>query len=401
MVNIIYIVNDGTISYEHNDRISDIILTRSVGNKMVEVLAWVKEPKQLIKIKENRTRKSDNNRLCEEQEKYLKDICYDVNHNITVDKIFDKNTYRGKKEENVIYATFEANEVVKPNKTIFLTCDEENTKYYPNTYYINKKITNQSQRTYIRNDEEIVKKLLYNNELWEKKDTFEKVDIDKYIKKENFNFLKIIKHEYFEPAFSNLFQYYFLKNKEVFEKFSKLVLKVDINVNDEDFEIKREEHDIDLLVRDSKNIIVIENKVKSGINGIKYDVYGEKIQTQLEKYANYANCSKEDNSKEKDNPDHPHYHDKDRKSHFFIFAPNYKHIETDKFVKAKNYTTITYKQIYEFYKNEKEKFDDDKYFEDFLSALEKHTKEVDSETYDIMLERLVTRIREISNKRNK
>ena len=387
----IYIVKDGIIAEKHNDRISDILLTRSIGNKMIEIIAWVKDPKQLIK-------KEKNINLYEKQDEYIDEMQYDVNYKVRIDKIFEKNTYKGEKETKAIYATFSANEVVKPKESIFLTYDKNNL-VYPNTYFINEKLNNQSQRIYINKNEDVFRELFKSNN-WEKNNTFKKVDIDSYSRKDNndFNFLKMIKHEYYEPAFSNMFQYYFLKNKKIFKKFAKEVLKVNINVNDEDFEIKREEHNIDILIRDKKNIIVIENKIKSGINGLKYNDYGDVVQTQLEKYINYAKCNDEDDSKEKDDEDHPHYKDRMRKPYFFIFAPNYKHLKSDKFLKAKDYKIKTYKEIYDFYKKNEKEFIDDVHFNDFLSSLKKHTVEVDSEIYDIMLDRLATRIKEIGYK---
>ena len=36
-----------------------------------------------------------------------------------------------------------------------------------------------------------------------------------------------------------------------------------------DFTVEREKEDIDLLIQDENNYIIIENKIKSGINGIK------------------------------------------------------------------------------------------------------------------------------------
>lgn len=66
----IYIVSDGSISYEHNDKISDIFLTRSVGNKTAEIIALVKSPKQLVR-KERNCSKSDNMKKCLKNKKNI------------------------------------------------------------------------------------------------------------------------------------------------------------------------------------------------------------------------------------------------------------------------------------------------------------------------------------------
>lgn len=399
----IYIVSDGSISYEHNDKISDIFLTRSVGNKTAEIIALVKSPKQLVR-KERNCSKSDNmKKMFEKQKEYIEQIRYDKKRKIRVDEIFKHNTYHNEVQENVIYATFEADIVLKPKRPIFLTFSKENTDK-PNTYFINKQFINQSQICYIEEksnviDFKTVQNLIDSKELWE--DSFKKVDVDEYTKekekKENHdNFLKLIHHEYYEPAFSNLFQHYFNQNLDIFKEFAKEVLGIELNTECDDFEIKREEHNIDILIRDSSNVIVIENKIKSGINGKKYDDYGETIQDQLVKYYKYVI---EGTSKKIKNTKDPRYYDKNKKAHFFIFAPDYKHLDKSKFKEAKEYNIIEYSKIYNFYKKytkDGEKYFD-KYFIDFVNAMYKHTLLVDSEIYDVMLERFITAIKKASN----
>lgn len=43
-----------------------------------------------------------------------------------------------------------------------------------------------------------------------------------------------------------------------------------------------------MLVIDDNDVIVIENKIKSGINGIEINEDGDTVQTQLEKYRKYV-----------------------------------------------------------------------------------------------------------------
>ncbi len=377
----IYIVKDGHIDKKYDDRISDILLTRSVGSgsKIVEIIAWVKSPKQIIKNWDSERRKDiyDN-----QMKKYIEKMQYDINYKVAVNEIFENNFYKEKKEngEGILYATFEADIVVKPKVPIFLTYDRKNTKF-PKTYLIERKNFNTSQKSFVpkknKNDYETLKTMLEDENNWEEKDNFKKVDIKNIKKEDNFNFLKLVKLENFELAFSNMLQYYFLQNKNIFQKFVKKVLGIDINVKDKSFEINREEQHIDIVIRDDNKAIVIENKIKSDINGKEYDECGDVTKTQLDDYREYI---------EKD---------KNRKGSYFIVVPNYN---KGKFLSNNNgYKIITYKEIYDFYKDKKEYFKDDKYFEDFLKALKKHTKEVDSETYDIMLDRLSKRIKEIKD----
>ena len=394
----IYIVSDGMINANHNDCVSDIILTRNTGDKTAEIVAWVKNPIQIAKCKKNLKKEQNKLIILEEQSKYLDEIKYG---GVSISEIFKGNTYRGKleSEKNMIYATYKAKEVLIPKESIFLTYKKENS-YKPNTYFIKKHFINNSQRAYIEENEKDFMTLenLFKADRW-KENEFAKIDVEEYMKKrekkeEHFNFLKLIHHEYYEPAFSNLFQYYFLKNKKIFEKFAKEILGVEINTNSKEFEINREEYNIDLLIRDENNIIVIENKIKSGINGIKYDEYGDIVQDQLKKYYEYA-ISQEKNIK---NTNESHSKDVKRKPHLYIFVPNYKHLDVKYFNKAKMYKKIEYKKIYEFYKRYKDtEFAKDKYFEDFLNALYKHTLSIDSDIYEKMLDRFMSKIQNVQN----
>lgn len=397
----IYILSDGTIGYEHNDKISNIFLTRSVGNKTAEIVALVKNPRQLAQKAPKISKEENRKALCKKQEEYINKITYDKKRKIKINEIFKNNTYHEKEEKDVIYATFEADIVLKPKEPLFLTYKEEN-KNHPNTYFLKKQFINQSQTAFIKENEDdfkVLKNLLEANK-WE--DSFEKIDVDKYLEnkkneKDHYNFLKLIHHEYYEPAFSNLFQHYFKQNPKIFKGFAKEVLGgIDININSKEFEIKREENNIDILIRDDNNIIVIENKIKSGINGKKYDDYGEEVQDQLVKYYDYVTETVDETKVKKDNP---HYNDKNRKAYFYIFAPNYKHLDTSKFEKAKIYKTVNYSEIYNFYNKYTEESDKyfDKYFKDFVNSLYKHTLSVDSDLYDTMLERFVKAIQNSKN----
>ena len=101
----IYIVSDGSVGYEHNDKISYIILTKSIGNKTAEVIALVKNPIQLAR-KERYVSKEENYKaIFEKQKSYIDEITYD---GVRVDEIFKSNTYHEQVQDNVIYATFKS-----------------------------------------------------------------------------------------------------------------------------------------------------------------------------------------------------------------------------------------------------------------------------------------------------
>ena len=192
------------------------------------------------------------------------------------------------------------------------------------------------------------------------------------------NFLQLIKKEDDELSFSNMLAYYFQSNKQLFAKFEKVVLN--IKNPDTNFEIAREEDNIDLLIRGDKNVIVIENKIKSKINGLKYDIEGTLVQTQLGKYHNIV----ENMINDKNDSSYG------KKPYYFIFSPNYNNIDTQKIKDSKGYETIKYNKIHKFFEENKI---NDKYFNDFVNAMYKHTKPIDNDLYEDMKQKFLAKIK--------
>ena len=73
-----------------------------------------------------------------------------------------------------------------------------------------------------------------------------------------------------------MFAYIFESNPTGFQKFAQKCLGVSHWGNT--FEIKREYKNIDILLSDGKKVLIIENKIKSGLNGKIED------KDQLDKY---------------------------------------------------------------------------------------------------------------------
>ena len=183
-----------------------------------------------------------------------------------------------------------------------------------------------------------------------------------------FNFLKIIRQEDSELAFSNMFAYFFNINKIAFSKFARKVLSIDIQT---DFTIEREKKNIDLLICDKNNAIVIENKIKSSINGIhdRHNIYSNLIQSQLKTYYQFVTTDAEYSKKTVS---------------CFIFSPNYNHIDLSKFSCGEKYSVVYYREIYHFFLENRDLYDNVPYFEDFMNALQKHTMDYDNELEEEM-----------------
>lgn len=219
-------------------------------------------------------------------------------------------------------------------------------------------------------------KMINNKDLWEERIT--KLDSLKY--NNHFNFLSLIGKEDDELSFSNMFSYFFSNYRNLFKSFAKDILKVNI---DEDHVIRREFHNIDLWIEDKDDVIVIENKIKSGINGIspRHDFNeGGLVQSQLSKYYELATSYAKENNK---------------KVLCFIFIPNYNKLDLSIYEGSKLYKEIKYRDIYNYLIKQSV---DDKYYTDFLNALYKHTKAVPVDYSEQMMNYLIKKVNKEKNK---
>lgn len=249
--------------------------------------------------------------------------------------------------------------------------------------------------------------IINNNEIWKKKeDSTKTVEYDDDTNDYEPFFLDITGNQYDELSYSNMFAYFFKKEPELFEEFANEVLKVKNVKTTNTFEVIREENNIDILIETENDIFIIENKVKSHINGEKYidtedaqdkkdsdneDKKDKSIEytNQLIKYYNYVESK---------------YPDKNR--HYFIFKPTYNDIKAELDAKIEEikaskditntinkYHHINYSDIYDFYieKPQKPQNTDDEqalidyvYFKDFIKALKRHINSTDNTNELIM-----------------
>ena len=141
-----------------------------------------------------------------------------------------------------------------------------------------------------------------------------------------------------------------------------------------------------MVIRDSQNIIVIENKIKSDVNTVPND---KKDKTQLNRYVEYVNwLLAKDKDKEKENIT----------SHFIILTPNYNIPEISEEMKQ-YYKIITYGDLHKFLKGRNE-VEADANFKAFFEAMHRHTHEnVNDYLYYDMLEKFVRRIKANQDKK--
>ena len=139
---------------------------------------------------------------------------------------------------------------------------------------------------------------------------------------------------------------------------------------------------IDLMVRTSDSLVVIENKIKSDINSVEEDGEGK----QLRRYYNYANWL----ATKKESADYG------KQRHFIILTPKYNIPTVEDKEMASTYQVITYAHVYDYLTRHKHQFDADTNFVAFYEAMYRHTLDnVNDYLYYEMQEKFFRRIKEM------
>lgn len=354
--------------------------------------------------------------------------CLDITYGgVKASRIMADNKLPDHDGSNIL-ATFSVkNETIWVPKKNILICgsvDQENTNQeiipidgnFPKTslraYFYRSKNNKAYQQ---------LKDIISNKDLWEtdlsNSSFFKRVDVKEPIKNSD-NLLRVSGNEDDELSFSNLLSY-FLSDKSLCNDLFKC-----LGLSDNYYSVSREEYNIDLLVRGKNSLVVIENKIHSCINGkltskedkgkeekwiedcflddngdeiddierIKKEICGIKGEpSQLEKYYLYAKAQAVKEGFEK--------------TSFLIFCPEYAKSFIDAEKKGlkygSEYKTVSYKDLYSFFKdyskNKRPNSINNLYLEEFVKALEKHTKEVDNYREIEMDRRFKNKIFELLN----
>ena len=367
--NYIYLNSQGTIELSHGENSLTILLVRKFASKIYKVLAKA-EGITILDFADNKLSR---------KERYEGQVALGLTYGgVSLVDLFNENSFRGSLDnEKNAYTTFIAERVIKPKNQIYITDDESVSG--DNTFFIrtNKGFGKQTLREFFNENEKPesfidLNQIIENEDLWEESNTTQVMsEVVEPQTNPYFNFLKIIRQEDSELAFSNMFAYFFNINKIAFSKFARKVLSIDIQT---DFTIEREKKNIDLLICDKNNAIVIENKIKSSINGIhdRHNIYSNLIQSQLKTYYQFVTTDDEYSKKTVS---------------CFIFSPNYNHIDLSKFSCGEKYSVVYYREIYHFFLENRDLYDNVPYFEDFINALQKHTMDYDNELEEEMQRR--------------
>lgn len=367
--NYIYLNSQGTIELAHGQNKITVLLVRKFAAKTYKILAKAEDVTILDLANSKLTR----------EERYRGQVELGLTYGgISLVDLFNENSYHGSlEEEKNAYTTFVADKVVKPKNQIYITDDESASG--DNIFFIrtNKGFGKQTLREFYNENEKPfsftdLNQIIENRELWEEVNSTQAIsELPELQKDPYFNFLKIIRQEDNELAFSNMFAHFFIINREAFSRFASDVLHIEMQT---DFTIEREKKNIDLIIFDKNNVVVIENKIKSNINGIddRHDIYSDLVQSQLKKYYQFIMTDDEYCKKT---------------ARCFIFSPNYNRIELSKFSYGEKYTVVYYREIYNFFIENRSLFDEAPYFDDFINAMYKHTKDYDNDLEEEMQRR--------------
>lgn len=297
---------------------------------------------------------------------------------VSLDEIFCGNTTLNDEDDTFTnHITLRARQFLVPTKPIFITLDDlRGDDVYIRLRSERKVVISQSMKGYYsaESDRKAYRqlKMLIEDESYWKEDDKGKILPDGPIQNITPSFLEVIRKEDDENIISNLLAYFFEYSNSAFQRFAEDVLGIkDMAIP---FDIKREtEERIDICISSDTDIIVIENKIRSGINGVDKKSEG----SQLKKY--YSSISAKAKKEAK-------------KPHFFIFAPDYSKIDLTKYENGEAYSIIRYSEIYRFFISETETFISDRIFPDFLRGLKRHTLSFPELQFETMKSRLLRRI---------
>lgn len=309
-------------------------------------------------------------------------------------------------EQQSVFITYKANEVFVPKgeRRIFLRYEKNACNSFGDKETIvavrQHNLPKTSLKSYIYPAEEeagtsdhenILVNLIQNKNLWTA-DRDWKINVGSTIRDKEISLFDICQIQDDENRFSNALAYFMTRPEyrrlwiDFFKKFGVELGK--------DYQVEREASAkiedsenihrlpnggrIDLLISDDRNLVVIENKIKSDINSVEQD--SKDGTTQLDRYVNYLKwrISKEDTG---------------RKGSFLILCPDYNRPELREGEKI--YKIITYGDLYK-YLSEWPSVEEDNNFRALRDAMYRHTHStINGYLYNEMLEKFERRISEI------
>lgn len=395
----IYLNSTGNFAKEHSDMIGQMLFVKYYDRGVVEVIGMAMGLEDVpgANMSLNREVKFDS---------VDKDI-------FKLQEAFVKGeggiSYRGKSifdifndaEQQSIFITYKAEKVyqTKKGKRIFICFSnaEENVSLHGKVVKLSRdKQAKASLKQYIYPESAGYSDLLdmfSDSSLWEESVVGKVDEIDKSkLSCQKVSLFDICNIQNDENCFSNALAYFMTRPeyyglwKEFFEKYGIALnenfiveREASAKIEDDKWNHKKKPNGgrIDLLICDKKNIVVIENKIKSDVNTIDAD---KDNSTQLDRYVNYVEWFTKQNYE--NNPN----------CLFLILTPTYN-IPTISEEMGRIYKIITYADLYEYLSKNLSIFSNNVNFMAFFEAMKRHTYEnVNDYLYYEMQEKFFRRI---------
>ena len=370
----IYVNPWGKINDEFSDS-KNILLVRGISADVWEVIGYATNLELLVDTTKNGIKNLNQDKLIIDRK-----IKYG---GISIDKLMSDQT-------SVVYVTYLTREYhsVKKDCPLYLVANEKEIKGDNYILLPNTNFARQALHMYM--DEERKKgaydrliSLFKEDKWWDNDKCHSLGNLKGY--NDSFNILDVIKRDEDELTFSNWLAYYLANDNNFLTAFAKDVLN--ININTEKSIVRREYQNIDIWIEDDNNIIVIENKIKSGINGVveeRHDFSKNEIKSQLSKYVKIASNEA-----------------KGRNTKFCLLIPDYG-VSDDDLSIYKEYDkylpTLRYSRLLAFLESHNTNLP---YYDDYKKAVRKHASKYKKNLYEVMEERLINKIKKIKEITNR
>lgn len=394
------------VNEKDHGKIETILLVRYVGNRKVKIIAkaWnLSDSYSSVKSKHSRKEHKLQD-LLEIKKRQMKE-CEGIKYGGK--KLADIFNYAEENDKQGILVSYEAGEFRRAKEGLYVDFSDKKKKGNPACHSLKGYYPSNSDDVKKKNVFTELKDKINDNDLWEEEDKSETIEKGKNgaIKKQ-FNILNVIGKEDDELVFSNWFSYLLNENSAMLKDFARSVLNCELSSQ---AYVLREEKNIDLLIVDpgTYSLVVIENKIKSGINGAKKN-QEDLPPTQMNDSNTEINSEKTKNYNQLDKyKENAHKIAKDigfpdgTYPKLFAFLPNYNKGEEDIY-KSKEYEVIWYKEIREFFSDFlAKKGDEQKYLDlesgfdlfvlnEFVKALARHSSEFPDhlfeDTYSLFVE---------------
>ena len=355
----------GTFDKKWTNKIKTMFLVRTIrGTKQLEVLGVATDLTDVYKY-------GDVN-----QKEFI-----ELN-NIKYAGKFLHEIFISNKKQQDICITFEAKKVLLPAKKIILSFDENTFEQNKSNlcvlkiYGINQ--AKASLKQYIDVSDTIFSKLqsLINDpSLWNGE--AQRIYPDGFDMNDD-TYFDICGVKYSELAYSNALAYFFKKYPCLLSSLLEKECGIDFDISN-GISVYREKRNIDLLITNGKESLVIENKIKSGINGIDKK---DPKKNQLDKYYKLFQKNKKETEEEIS------FRKQFPNPHFFVFTPNYNDIDLNQYESGRFYSSIKYSQLYNCFLKQKV-YETDCLVKDFVDSLKTHSGDYCNDLYEAMKSRFL------------